>query len=109
MPVELYPGMAVSGVGTVPLEAVARDGGLKVMLDLLAGIHPAPPMAATLKFSLSEVEEGRVMFRGYFVGASGPTDRPQCKNALSWSNPLCASSRVAAAIVGGRSAIISLS
>lgn len=64
MTVELYPGMTVSGIGTVPLEAAARDGGLKVMLDLLAGVYPAPPMAATLKFGLSEVEEGRVVFRG---------------------------------------------
>ncbi|WP_455272176.1 PaaI family thioesterase [Rhizobium herbae] len=64
MTVELYPGMTVSGIGTVPLEAVARDGGLKAMLDLLAGMHPAPPMAATLKFGLTEVEEGRVVFAG---------------------------------------------
>ncbi len=64
MSVELYPGMTASGIGTVPLETVARDGGLKAMLDLLAGIHPSPPMAATLKFGLSEVEEGKVVFRG---------------------------------------------
>ncbi|HTO29951.1 MAG TPA: PaaI family thioesterase [Pararhizobium sp.] len=64
MTVEIYPGNTVSGIGTVPLDAVARDGGLKAMLDLLAGIHPAPPMAKTLKFGLSEVEEGRVLFKG---------------------------------------------
>ncbi len=62
--VEIYPGNTVSGIGTVPLDAVARDGGLKAMLDLLAGIHPAPPMAQTLKFGLCEVEEGRVLFKG---------------------------------------------
>ena len=64
MTVEIYPGNTVSGIGTVPLDAVARDGGLKAMLDLLAGIHPAPPMAKTLKFGLCEVEEGRVLFKG---------------------------------------------
>jgi hypothetical protein len=30
--------MTVSGIGTVPLEAVARDGGLKAMPGLLAGV-----------------------------------------------------------------------
>lgn len=64
MTVELYPGRTVSGIGTLPLDAVARDGGLKALQDLLAGKHPAPPMAATLKFALSDVEEGRVMFQG---------------------------------------------
>lgn len=64
MSIELYPGMVVSGIGTVPLDVVARDGGLKAMQDLLNGVHPAPPMSETLKFSLSEVEEGRVVFKG---------------------------------------------
>jgi len=64
MSIELYPGMVVSGIGTVPLDVVARDGGLKAMQDLLSGVHPAPPMSETLKFSLSEVEEGRVVFKG---------------------------------------------
>ena len=64
MTVELYPGRTVSAIGTLPLDAVARDGGLKALQDLLAGKPPAPPMAATLKFALSDVEEGRVMFQG---------------------------------------------
>lgn len=64
MSVEIYPGLTVSGIGTVDLEVLARDGGLKVLRDLLAGLHPAPPMAATLKFGLSEAEAGRVVFRG---------------------------------------------
>ena len=64
MTVEICPGLTVSGIGTVPLEVLARDGGLKAMLDLLSGMHPAPSMAATLKFGLSEVEEGRVLFKG---------------------------------------------
>lgn len=65
MTIELYPGMTASGIGTLPLDVVARDGGLKALQDLLAGVHPAPPMAATLKFGLGEVEEGRVVFKGW--------------------------------------------
>ncbi|NVD38285.1 PaaI family thioesterase [Ensifer sp. HO-A22] len=61
---ELFPGMPVSGIGVLPLDRVARDGGLKVMQDLLKGDLPAPPMSATLKFGLTEVEEGRVVFKG---------------------------------------------
>ncbi|MDO9417506.1 PaaI family thioesterase [Pararhizobium sp.] len=64
MSIEIYPGMVASGIGTVPLDVVARDGGLKAMQDLLAGVHPAPPISQTLKFGLSEVEEGRVVFKG---------------------------------------------
>ena len=64
MSIEIYPGMVVSAIGTVPLEAVARDGGLKVMQDLMNGFHPAPPISQTLKFGLAEVEEGRVVFKG---------------------------------------------
>lgn len=61
---ELYPGMSVSGIGVLSLDRVARDGGLKAMQDLLSGDLPAPPMSKTLKFRLSEVEEGRVVFKG---------------------------------------------
>ncbi len=64
MSIEIYPGMVVSGIGTVPLDVVARDGGLKAMQDLLTGVHPAPPISETLKFGLSEVGEGRVVFKG---------------------------------------------
>ena len=64
MTVEIYPGVTVPGIGTLPLAEVARDGGLKAMQNLLAGRYPAPSMAATLKFTLDAVEEGRVVFRG---------------------------------------------
>lgn len=64
MKVELFPGLAVSGIGTLPLDVVARDGGLKVMRAMLAGDLPAPSMSQTLKFGLTEVEEGRVVFKG---------------------------------------------
>ena len=64
MTVEIYPGLTVGGVGTLPLDVVKRDGGLKVLQAMLAGDLPAPPMARTLAFSMTEVEEGRVVFAG---------------------------------------------
>lgn len=64
MTVEIYPGLTVSGVGTLPLDVVKRDGGLKVLQAMLAGDLPAPPMANTLAFSMTEVEDGRVVFAG---------------------------------------------
>lgn len=54
--------------GTIPLEIVARDGGLKVLQEIAAGIHPGPPIGDVLNFRLREVEEGRVVF----VGSPGP-------------------------------------
>ncbi|QRM54829.1 PaaI family thioesterase [Sinorhizobium sp. BG8] len=65
MNIEIYPGLSVSGIGTLPLDVVARDGGLKALQDMLVGQLPAPPMAQTLRFTLKEVEEGRVVFVGY--------------------------------------------
>ena len=64
MTTEIYPGAMVGSIGTLPLDVVARDGGLKVLRDMLAGDLPAPPMTETLKFTLTEVEEGRVVFAG---------------------------------------------
>src|SRR4051812_41941390 len=42
----------------------AADGrtGLELMQSLVAGEFPAPPIAHTLGFTLSEVEEGRAVF-----------------------------------------------
>jgi uncharacterized protein (TIGR00369 family) len=64
MTVEIYPGLTVAGIGTLPLDVVKRDGGLKVLRAMLAGDLPAPPMAKTLAFSLTEVADGRVVFAG---------------------------------------------
>jgi uncharacterized protein (TIGR00369 family) len=50
--------------GIVPLDIVARDGGLKVLNDICAGRLPGPPIARLLKFRLTLVEEGRVVFVG---------------------------------------------
>ncbi|WP_313522657.1 PaaI family thioesterase [Shinella sp.] len=64
MTVEIYPGLTVGGIGTLPLDVVKRDGGLKVLQAMLAGALPAPPMCRTLAFSMTEVEDGRVVFSG---------------------------------------------
>jgi uncharacterized protein (TIGR00369 family) len=64
MTVEIYPGLTVGGIGTLPLDVVKRDGGLKVLQAMLAGELPAPPMAKTLAFSMTAVEDGRVVFAG---------------------------------------------
>ncbi|WP_099866349.1 PaaI family thioesterase [Pararhizobium haloflavum] len=50
--------------GTIPLSVVAREGGLNVLRAILAGELPNPPIAETLDFALSEVDEGRVVFSG---------------------------------------------
>lgn len=64
MTIEIMPGYPVSGFGTIPLDALARDGGLKVLQDMMNGLHPAPPIAGVLKFTLTEVDAGRVVFKG---------------------------------------------
>ena len=64
MTVEIYPGLTVGGIGTLPLDVVQRDGGLKVLQAMLSGALPAPPMCRTLAFSMTEVEDGRVVFAG---------------------------------------------
>ena len=48
----------------VPLAEAARLSGLEVMQKVLSGEFPAAPIARTLNFTLSAVEEGRVEFRG---------------------------------------------
>lgn len=63
--VELYPGaVSARGLGTVPLEDLMVYSGRELLQRLLDGHYPAPPMAATLSFTLTEVGEGRVVFRG---------------------------------------------
>ncbi len=64
MTVEIYPGFTAESIGVLPLEVVARDGGLKTLHEMLAGNLPAPPISKTLQFALTEVEEGRVVFKG---------------------------------------------
>ncbi|GEC08015.1 phenylacetic acid degradation protein [Streptomyces spinoverrucosus] len=46
----------------VSAAAVGRASGLEFLRDVLAGRLPAPPIAATLNFTLDEVESGRAVF-----------------------------------------------
>ncbi|AKH99878.1 hypothetical protein IMCC20628_01162 [Hoeflea sp. IMCC20628] len=51
-------------VGVVPLDLVAKEGGLSVMQGILDGRLPGAAMARTLNFWLSKVEEGVIAFTG---------------------------------------------
>ncbi|QCI65597.1 PaaI family thioesterase [Phreatobacter stygius] len=46
-----------------PAEAAAQDG-IDFLRDMLAGRHPAPPIAKTMGFLLVEVEPGKAVFEG---------------------------------------------
>lgn len=50
--------------GVVPLELVAKEGGLSVMQGILDGRLPGAAMAKTLNFWLTKVEEGLIVFTG---------------------------------------------
>lgn len=55
-----FPG----GVGVVPLEQVAGMSGMEFLTRMAAGELPAPPIAQTLGFVLTEVAPGRAVFAG---------------------------------------------
>jgi len=50
--------------GVIPLDLVAREGGLSVMQGMLEGRLPGAAMAKTLNFRLTRVEEGLIVFAG---------------------------------------------
>ena len=52
------------GCGVARPEQVAGRSGLDVMLAMLRGELPYPPIARTLAFQLMEVEAGRAVFQG---------------------------------------------
>lgn len=63
--VELFPGyVAKLGLGTLPHEDVERYTGLKMLQRIIDQKYPAPPIAAVINFALTEVGEGRAVFRG---------------------------------------------
>ena len=63
--VQIYEGYeAPSGVGTIPLEEVARLGGLAALRGSIEGRFPVPPIAKAMRFWLREAEEGSVVFTG---------------------------------------------
>lgn len=63
--VELLPGhVSRLGIGTIPPEDLLRYSGLELLQRIVDGLYPAPPMAALMNFTLTEVESGRAVFRG---------------------------------------------
>jgi uncharacterized protein (TIGR00369 family) len=63
--VEIYPGqVARRGLGTIPHEDITHYTGLELLQRVVNGDYPAPPIAAQLFFTLTEVGEGRAVFRG---------------------------------------------
>lgn len=63
--VELFPGYVVQkGIGTIPREDVGLYSGIELLQRLIDGHYPAPPIGERLNFGLTEVSEGRAVFRG---------------------------------------------
>lgn len=63
--VELFPGhVSPLGLGTIPHEDVHLFSGKELLQRVVDGLYPAPPIAAVMNFAVTEVEEGRVVFRG---------------------------------------------
>lgn len=63
--VELFPGhVSPLGLGTIPHEDLGKYSGLELLQRLIDLKYPAPPIAAQLAFTLTEVSEGRAVFRG---------------------------------------------
>lgn len=63
--VELFPGyVSPLGIGVVPHEELAKLSGIEFLQRIIDGLYPAPSMGARLNFGLSEVSEGRAVFRG---------------------------------------------
>jgi uncharacterized protein (TIGR00369 family) len=50
--------------GVVDLETLKAESGLDFLTGIIAGRHPAPPIAETLGFRLIEVETGKAVFEG---------------------------------------------
>jgi len=63
--VELYPGrVSELGLGTIPHADLLKYSGLELLQRIVEGRYPAPPIAAVLNFALTELGEGRAVFRG---------------------------------------------
>ena len=63
--VELYPGrISPLGLGTIPHDDIQKYTGLELLQRLAAGAYPAPPISHQFGFILTEVSEGRAVFRG---------------------------------------------
>lgn len=63
--VELFPGyVSRLGIGNIPRADIAAYSGIELLQRLIDGHYPAPSIGQQLNFGLSEVSEGRAVFRG---------------------------------------------
>lgn len=63
--VELFPGyVSPLGLGTIPHEDLAVYTGLELLQRMVERKYPAPAIGARLNFALTDVSEGRAVFRG---------------------------------------------
>jgi len=63
--VELYPGrVSPLGLGTIPHADILKYTGLELLQRIIDKKYPAPPISFQLNFDLTEVSEGRAVFRG---------------------------------------------
>lgn len=63
--VELYPGrVSPLGLRTIPHCDISRYTGLELLQRIIDNKYPAPPNSFQLSFDLTEVSEGRAVFRG---------------------------------------------
>ena len=63
--VEIFPGyVSRMGIGTIPREDLPLYSGIELLQRIVAGHYPVPPIGQQLNFALSEVSEGRAVFRG---------------------------------------------
>lgn len=63
--VELFPGyVSPLGLGVIPHEDFARYSGLELLQRIVDRNYPAPPIGERLNYGLTEVSEGRAVFRG---------------------------------------------
>jgi len=58
----MAPDSGDAGFGVIPPEKARTTDALTLFQEMLAGRLPAPPIARTLGFRMSEVERGRVVF-----------------------------------------------
>ncbi|MDP3898061.1 MAG: PaaI family thioesterase [Mesorhizobium sp.] len=63
--VELFPGyVSRLGIGTIPRADIAAYSGIDLLQRLIDGLYPAPAIGLRLNYGLTEVSEGRAVFRG---------------------------------------------
>ena len=53
-----------AGIGVAPMDVILSYDGLGFLQAMIAGKIPKPPIAETLGFDLTEIENGRAVFAG---------------------------------------------